>query len=143
MKKKRSANQLANDKRLGRMAKARAKAKRKKNPHKKKVAKRSALRVAQRKIQRSRNPKRKSSKKSHLWHSFVCKGKNIYYAYITDTRETRVGISKSRGQAVLFKTKQRAYDVAKLLAKHWPDHIAGVASDDMTSAQIAAGCRGK
>lgn len=62
-KKKRSAKQLANDKRLGRMAKKRAAAARKINPKRKKrrkVAKRkkNTLRARQTRIQRARNPKR-------------------------------------------------------------------------------------
>ncbi len=130
-KKKRSAKQLANDKRLGRMAKARAKAKR--GGARKKVVRR--------KVARKTNPKRTALKKSHLWIAFICSNKTVSFAYITDTVAARVGVTTNKASSVLFRTKKRAHDVAKLLAKHWPNHIAGVADADSTAAQIKAACK--
>ncbi len=138
-KKKRSAKQLANDKRLGRMAKARAK---KKRGGRRKVAKRK---VTKRRVVRRRNPKRTALKKSHLWVAFVCwPNRKVNFAYIADSgTKPRVGISPEKGKAVLFKTKTRAHNVAKLLAKTWGGATAGVANADATAAEIKAACKGK
>ncbi len=95
------------------------------------------------KLYRRKNPKRKTSAKSRLWIAFVCTGMKVYYAYITDTVKARVGISDKKNKSVLFRTKQRAHDVAKLLAKGWPNSQAGVAPDTATYAQILAACQGK
>lgn len=140
-KKKRSAKQLANDKRLGRMAKKRAAAKRspsmttKANPcGKKKVAKRSTLRKRQTAIQRATNPRRKSLKKSHLWLVFRCKGKQIHYLYVSN-RWTVLST-----QSILFRTQEQAKKGLNA-AYTGKQFDYGIASADMTSAQIRAGCR--
>lgn len=111
-KKKRSAKQLANDKRLGRMAKKRGK----KNP------------------------------KSKTYFAFVCwpeakKIDKVNYAYITDTRVARVGITGVKSAAAIFQTKARAKAVAQLLAEKWPGAQAGVAPSTATVAQIRASCK--
>lgn len=127
-KKKRSAKQLANDKRLGRMAKKRAAAARKKNP-KKKTAKRKAKRKA--------NPKKRT--KSHLWLIFRCRGKTVHY-FNGGWPISRVWGARDKGAR--YVTKGAAESHARRLAKKRGarQYQIGVASGDMTSVQIATQC---
>jgi len=149
-KKKRSAKQLANDKRLGRMAKARAKKKRGKNPRRKVSRRKVSKAIRAREVKRlnltaRQRRGRPALKKSHLWLAFVCwPNRKVNYAYIADSgTKPRVGISPEKGNAVLFKTKTRAHNVAKLLAKNWGGATTGVANADATAAEIKAACKGK
>lgn len=154
-KKKRSAKQLANDKRLGRMAKARAKKKRALvDPTKRKMTaaarrKRAAKPLRYNPHRKIRAPgakrritKRPSLKKSHLWFAFVCDngGKKVHYAYITDSRSANVGITPQRGAAAIFQTKTRATNVANILSRLWKTKQAGVAPIGTSAAKIKAAC---
>ena len=136
-KKKRSAKQLANDKRLGRMAKARAKAARKKNPHG------GTLRKRQTAIQRARNPKRTTRAKTHLWRVFKCKGNDVRYMGFMTSGKLRW--FTTRGDATLFQTRKQAKFAAEgvqhLQGKSVAGWNVGAADYDMTSAQIVAGCK--
>lgn len=139
VKKKRSAKQLANDKRLGRMAKARAK---KKRGGRRKVVKRKVVKrkVAKRRVVRNPQKARPGLKKSHLWYVFKCYGKHVRYLGLTTAGKSHWTI---RDAAVIWKTKSMATNVARSVAK-WPkmsQYDIGVASSDMTSTQIAASCR--
>lgn len=147
MKKKRSAKQLANDKRLGRMAKKRAKLRRKKTGRKRTVGrkkttrrKKNTLRARQTRIQRATNPKRKRSARSHLWLVFRCRGNSVHFCSIGSGKGKWVA---SKGDAILWKTKNAAAKSARYMAgkRGMSKYQVGVASDGMTSAQIAAGCR--
>ena len=153
MKKRRTSAQIAATKKLVAFNKKRRgkKVAKKKGRKKRRTAKQIAAtrklvalnKQRGQKTVRRKNPKRKTLKKSHLWVAFVCTGMKVYFAYITDTRKARVGISDKKANSVLFRTRQRAHDVAKLLAKGWPNSQAGVAPDTATSAQIVAACGGK
>lgn len=132
-KKARSAKQLANDKRLGRMAKARAKAKRG-GRRKKTVRKKNTHRKVTR---RRANPKRKVSARSHLWLIFRCRGNSVHYLGPTSLWHAK------RGVAVLFKTKAVAAKFARQVAKKRGNagYDVGVCSDAQTKSQIAAACK--
>ena len=131
-KKKRSAKQLANDKRLGRMAKARAKAKR--GGARKKTARKK---VAKRKV----NPKRTSLKKSHLWIGFKCKGNDVRFL---TARSGKFGWTLTKGDAILFNTKSHARDntmrAARAVSPSW---AVGIADRNETAATIRNDCAGK
>ena len=136
-KKKRSAKQLANDRRLGRMAKARAKAKR---GGRRKVAKRRnpCTTNPRRKI---RAPaKRTTRAKSHLWLVFKCKGQVVMYLAWAGAH---LGWVKPKGKAVLFQTKSAAAQQARMqakgrFAKSWQ---VGSTSSSTTSGEIRAACK--
>lgn len=130
-KKKRSAKQLANDKRLGAMAKARAKKRRKTTRVKTKRNPR---------VKTKRNPRKKSAK-SHLWLIFKCKGSVVSFLRLGNLP----GWTTDKGKAVLIKRKSDAANLARNLSKKrgMSTWYLGVAPDSMTSAQIAAKCRGK
>lgn len=139
LKKKRSAKQLANDKRLGRAAKKRAGAKklpRKKKTTSRKVAKRKGTRAV-----RKSNPKR--SAKSHLWIVFRCQGKSVKFLGYS------VGGSPSwvsdRGKALIMKSKDQAKRYAEGLAnmRGQDKYQLGAVSEDTTTAQIRAACNPK
>lgn len=144
-KKKRSAKQLANDRRLGRMAKARAKKKRggrrKKvarknpcgtNPHRR-AASKGRIQAAIAKAKRTR------SAKSHLWLIFACKGKIVQWMRLTTNAKYFFGGDK--GKAIRFSTKSEALKIAKGLkgTRGWQ---VGIISDDISATQIAAHCTG-
>jgi hypothetical protein len=135
-KKKRSAKQLANDKRLGRMAKARAKKKRGAGRKKYTRTKRATKKTR-------RNPRRKVargasvSKRSHLFLIFACKGKQIKFQGVT------VWTTK-KANAIYFKRKSEASKEAHYRAKQNLPTVRGwqigVAPDTLSSAQIVAQC---
>ena len=139
-KKKRSAKQLANDRRLGRMAKARAKKKRggqrkkvaRKNPHRR-AASKGRIQTAITKA------KRMHRAKSHLWLIFACKGKIVQWMQLTASAKYFFGSDK--GKAIRFPTKSEALKIAKGLkgTRGWQ---LGVISDDISATQIAAHCIG-
>lgn len=138
-KKPRTAKQRAATKKM--LAANRARLRKKTKTARRKTRGRKVRRKVRRNPQKAR-PGLKARKK--LYVAFVCwpKGK-VNYAYIADTRAARVGISSNKGQSVLFQTKTRAHNVAKLLAKIWPGARAGVANADATAAEIRAACLGK
>jgi len=128
----RSAKQLANDKRLGRMAKKRAAAKR-----------------TGRKATRKKNPKRATSgraasKKSHLWIVFRAKanGTGVGFLSIAITNG-KLNFVVPKGQAILFKEKKRAKGAASRGWKQSTGYVYGIADANTTSAQIGAKLRGK
>lgn len=132
-KKKRSAKQLANDRRLGRMAKARHAKKR----GKKKVTRKKTVR-------RKANPKRKVSAKSHLWVVFRCREKSVYF--LTTDSYGKLTWTGHKGKSVLWKERQKARSIAGKWAgkRHWDSWQIGAADASTTSAQISAECtRGK
>jgi len=137
-KKKRTAKQLANDRRLGRMAKARAKKKR----GKKKTKKRMSIAKRGKMLRRTFNPKRTALKKSHLWIVFKCRGKTVQYFTLSGTTFNWTG---SKAKAILLKTKEHATRIANKMAKKpgMRKYDIGVAPDNMTSAQIVSQCMGK
>lgn len=135
-KKKRSAKQLANDKRLGRMAKVRAKTRRKKTGRKRTVGRKKTTR--KKNVHATR--KRTASKKSHLWFAFVCDDKKVHYAYISDSRSANVGITPTRSAAAIFQTKARATNVANILSRLWKTKQAGVCNINTSAAKIKAAC---
>ena len=130
-KKRRSAKQLANDRRLGRMAKARAKKKRggrrkiskRKNPHKKRA-------------------KRKSVKRSSLWMVFKCKARSVYFLVL---RGGKPGWSLTKGESIKFSTKESAKKAGRYMAKKrgMASWSVGAAPAEMTVPQIANRCEGK
>ena len=128
-KKKRSAKQLANDRRLGRMAKARAKAKRG-----------GRRKVTRKKTTRS-NPhkKRTASKKSHLWNIFKCYGKSVRFLGLTTAGKLQWTI---RDAAMIWKSKDHAAKIAKKVStkRGMANYHIGVSSRETTSAQIASQC---
>lgn len=132
-KKKRSAKQLANDRRLGRMAKARAKKKRPSKRRKK---------VAKRKNPHKKTAQRKSVAKPHLWLVFKCKGRSVYFLVL---RSGKPGWSLTKGEAILFRSKESGKKTGRVVAKKrgmvgWN---VGVAPYEMTAPQIANRCEGK
>lgn len=142
-KKKRSAAQLRNDRRLGRMAKARAKAKRggrrkaakRKNPHRKVAGKRRIKRVIKK--------AKAISAKSHLqkeWNIFKCYGKQVRYLGLTTAGKLQWTI---RDAAIIWKSKDRALKVAKKIAKRRDllNYQVGVANRETSVAQVAAQCK--
>ncbi len=137
-KKKRSAKQLANDRRLGRMAKARAKAKRggRRKVTRKKTARRK---VAKRKTTRRANPKRTTRAKSHLWLVFRAYGKNINF-YNGGFPISNQWVSK--GKAALYQTKEQARAVASKLRVS-PRIKVGFASSQSTVGDIRRALEGK
>ncbi len=139
-KKTRTAKQRAATRKMLAANKAR-RGKKTKTARRKTRGRKTATRKTRRNPQKAR-PGLKAKKK--LYVAFICwpKGK-VNYAYIADTRAARVGISGSKSQSVLFQTKARAHNVAKLLAKTWPGARAGVANADATTAEIRAACLGK
>lgn len=140
-KKKRSAKQLANDRRLGRMAKARAKKKR--GGRRKKNVARRPKRIATTKqraasMRRAKRPLK--SAKSHLWLIFACKGNRIkFQSVITWTTK--------KANAIYFKLKSEASKEAHYRAKQNLPSVRGwqigVAPDSMSAASIKAKCQGK
>ena len=136
-KKKRSAKQLANDKRLGRMAKARAKAKR---GGRRKVTRKK---TARKKVAR-RNPhkKRTASKKSHLWIVFGCTSKRkLYYLTVGGVSKPQVQVTGTKSDAILFKTKSQASHMVHVTQKIWAnDLIFGICNENATPAEIKKAC---
>lgn len=130
-KKKRSAKQLANDRRLGRMAKARAKAKR---GGKRKVRKR--------KNPRKKTAKRKIVKRSNLWMVFKCKARSVYFLVL---RGGKPGWSLTKGESIKFSTKASARRAGAYMAKKrgMAGWSVGAAPAEMTAPQIANRCEGK
>ena len=157
-KKKRSAKQLANDKRLGRMAKARAKKKRggrsassgrsrvtrkkvrRKNTHRRVASKGQIRRVIKKAKRRTKRP---SLKKSHLWRVFRCRGKSVFWIYMDSTGKWNW--TSDAGKSILFATKGGASNVAKGIAKkpRYAKYDVGVVDRGTTAVQIAQFCRGK
>lgn len=116
-KKKRSAAQLRNDRRLGRMAKARAKAKRggrrkkvarKKNVHYRAASKQRIKRVI-------KKAKRKVSAKSHLWQValFAYTANQLYF--YGGIRNAHFAYTIDRDKALFFKTKAAAQQATKTI----------------------------
>lgn len=148
MKKKRSAKQLASDKRLGRMAKARAKLTArdlsKAKWGKKKTAKRkkNTLRARQTAIQRATNPKRKTTRRSPYWVVFRCKkasyGTGVSVAWLGsgNTGTPKFGAMSRR---FLFQNASAATDMAKKYAT--AGFHVGVAGKTTTGAMIMKYCR--
>jgi hypothetical protein len=130
-KKKRSAKQLANDKRLGRMAKARAK---KKRGGRRKVAKRK---VTKRRVVRKRNPKRTTRTKSRLQIVFKCKGNAIYFLTL---RAAKIGWTKTKGDAIFFNTKAQARHTAQnvTVPRDWS---LAIAPSHLPAAGLVADCK--
>ena len=139
-KKKRSAKQLANDRRLGRMAKARAKKKRggrrkktvrKKNTHRKVARKRN--------VHATRRKRSKVSARSHLWNIFKCYGKSVRFLGLTTAGKLQWTI---RDAAVIWKSKERAAKIAKKVStkRGMANYHIGVSSREMSASQIAASC---
>lgn len=128
-KKKRSAKQLANDKRLGRMAKKRAAARRK-NPGKKKAKKKAA--------KRRRNPAAKQ--KDHLWLVFKCRGKAVWF--VRGDGNSKLGWTQDKGRAVLFQTIADAKIIGNRVARsrNMAAWNIGIAPANKTKAQIASTC---
>lgn len=93
-KKKRSAKQLANDKRLGAMAKKRAKKKR-----------------AKKTTARKRNPKGAAFS---TFRVFRCKGFDIWFYTL---RAGKPGWTLTRNDGILFYTKSQAAETARYAAK--------------------------
>lgn len=113
-KKKRSAKQLANDRRLGRMAKKRGK----------------------KKVTRRKNSKRTALKKSHLWLIWRSDGKTVGYL-------GAVGKFTAKGNAVRFTTKQIATKTLYRAIDNETDtargtNAYGIADDLSTPAKIRA-----
>lgn len=150
--KKRSAKQLANDKRLGRMAKKRAADARRANPkRKRKVAKRkkrakrrnpSTLRARQTAVQRATNPKRKKSTSSGFYVVFRCK-KSSYGTGVSVTwlGPGKTGVPKfgSMSRRFLFQNASAATDMAKKYSS--TGFHVGVATRTTTGAMIMKYCR--
>ena len=138
-KKKRSPKQLANDKRLGRMAKKRAAAKRVGKTIKKRVAKKVRRKLAK-KTARRKNPARKTSAKSHLWRVFRCRGKFVMWLLMDSTGKWNW--TSDAGRSILFPVKQSASNVAGGLSKKrgYAGYNLGVASRETTAAQIVREC---
>lgn len=113
-KKKRSAKQLANDRRLGRMAK-----------------KRAGKKKAKKKTTRKRNPKRTSLKKDHLWMIAIWNGKQLAFLHATSQ-----WTNKAKGAR--FTTKQFAADAANLMRVSPRDSVA-VVPDNLSNATIVKG----
>lgn len=148
-KKKRSAKQLANDKRLGRMAKARAKTKRGGARKKKSKINCGACTVAIgahtygkgcRKKKATRNPKRKVSARSHLWNIFKCRGQSVMF--LTYNVGGNPTWSKHRGKAIAFKSSDMAHRYAAGIAnmRGYSKYQLGAVSQTNTAAQIRASC---
>jgi hypothetical protein len=131
-KKKRSAKQLANDKRLGRMAKARAKKKR--GGRRKKVAKRK---VTKRRVVRRKNPKRTTRTKSRFQIVFKCKGKAIYFLTL---RAAKLGWTLTKGDAIFFSTKAQARHTAQnvTVPRDWS---LAIAPSHLPAAGLVADCK--
>lgn len=151
-KKKRSAKQLANDRRLGRMAKARAKAKRggRSRVTRKKVAKRKTRKNPVRKIRapgakrhiRAPAAKRKASAKSPLYIIFKCKGSSVAFLGYGDGKPAW---HTDKGKAILFKKKRTAANTARNVSKKvgMSQYHVGVGSAGITAAHIKSFCGGK
>lgn len=147
-KKKRSAKQLANDKRLGRMAKARAKKKGKKKKGKKKI--KGHMRRA---IGGRRNPVRikttarkralKKASQKQWFFIFRCYGNSVHFLGVGLAVE--YVWKHSRDHAIAFTTKKNAARVAKGLSKKRVNfkYSVGVMNTTTTTAQIKAFCKGK
>lgn len=124
-KKKRSAKQKANDKRLGRMAKARAKAARKKT--KRKTTKRKY------------NPRKKVAK-SHLQLVFRCRGSSVMW--LTMDTKGKWNWTSDKGKAIRFKTQSQAGSVAKGIARKsgYAKYQLGACNAMTSAAKIKASC---
>lgn len=140
-KKKRSAKQLANDKRLGRLAKKRAAAKRKANPKKKKVVRKKARRkVAKKKaVRRKRNPQQTRKMRDYI--VFKCKGMAVWF--LTTNAKGLWVFTSDKGKAVRWHKKGDAESMAKVAARKrgMASWAVGVCPDDTTVAAIRATCK--
>lgn len=138
-KKKRSAKQLANDKRLGRMAKARAKKKR-------------AKKKTRRKIKRKRNvvrkgfPKKVSKRrtkvaKTHLQLIFRCRGNSVMW--LTMDTKGKWNWTSDKGKAIRIKAIKQAAGIARGIARKpgYAKYHLGVVNTEAMASQIAAHCR--
>lgn len=130
-KKRRSAAQLRSDRRLGRLAKARAKTKRR----------------GRRKVSKRKNPHKKikalkTPAKSHLFLVFKCKGRSVYFLVL---RGGKPGWSLTKGEAILFRTKQAGKTAGRQVAakRGMAGWSVGIAPYEMTAPQIANRCGGK
>jgi hypothetical protein len=135
VRKKRTAKQLANDKRLGRMAKA----KRRANPKRA----RGKLLDSFSAISPS-NPKRTALKKSHLWIVFGCDTKDftVYYLTVGGINSPQVQVTDTKSDSVLFATKSQASYMANITQKIWPSGLVfGVTSANTSKAEIKAYCK--
>ena len=147
-KKKRSAKQLANDRRLGRMAKARAKKKRGKNPRRKVSRRKVSKAIRQREVQRLKLTARQrrarpALKKSHLWRVFRCRGKSVMWLKMDASG--KYNWTSKKGDSILFGLKGAARRVAQGIASKpgYASYDVGAVDRDTTAAQIATFCRGK
>ena len=153
-KKKRSAKQLANDKRLGAMAKARhAKKRGKKKASKKKrkvrsrVAKSTTARTTRRRINpatfRKSKQATKRTPKLVIYNVFKCYGKSVRFLGLTTAGKLHWTI---RDAAMSWKKQKSARSIALKVASQrgMSKYNIGVASYVRSTAQIAAHCkRGK
>lgn len=143
-KKKRSAKQLANDRRLGRMAKARAKAKRggrrkktvrKKNTHRKIARKKNVHATRRKKVRRT---------SAGRWYQiFKCKGSSVHFLALTTLGKLRWTLT--RGDTIRWSSKSEATKIAKRLARGrtLSGFHVGVAASSDSASTIAAFCGGK
>lgn len=139
-KKKRSAKQLANDKRLGRMAKARAKAKR---GGRSRVTKK----VAKKKARKKKNPSYRKSKQATasrpklvVFNIFKCYGKSVRFLGLTTSGKLHWTI---RDAALMWKTQKKAASIARKVStkRGMSQYHVGVTSNDISATQIAAQCK--
>jgi hypothetical protein len=142
-KKKRSAKQLANDRRLGRMAKARAKKKRggrrKKNTHKKTWRRSTPKKVARRRA----NPKAKRKTTAGRWYQiFKCKGASVHFLALTTAGKIRWTLT--RGDTVRWSSKSEATKIARRIAKSrkLSGFYIGVAGSNTSASAIVTECKG-
>jgi hypothetical protein len=142
-KKKRSKKQLANDKRLGRMAKARAKKKYGgKVAKRKRAAGRKKYTRTKRVAKTRRNPKRKTPIFAHrMWNIFKCRGNSVHFLALNT--EGKIRWTLTRGDTVTWKMKSIAEKVAKKLAgnRKYSNFQIGLANQNQSVPQIAAACK--
>ena len=153
-KKKRSAKQLANDKRLGRMAKARAKAKRggrrkitkKKTTRKKKTTGYGRLKRSAKPLKYNPKPTFRKSKgsgvypKLRVFNIFKCYGKSVRFLGLTTAGKLQWTI---RDASISWRSQKKAAGVARKLAKKsgMAKYDVGVAASGTSSSKIAAHCK--
>lgn len=140
-KKKRSAAQLRNDRRLGRMAKARAKAKR--GGRRKATKRRNPCTTNPRRKIRAPGTKRKISAKSNLWMIFKVSRAGVLY--LSTPMPNRARWRPSRTDAVLMqnKTGAKAIATAAVKAMPAPAKCVGVTQYSTPESVIRARCQGK
>lgn len=148
-KKPRSAKQLANDKRLGELARARH-AEQAEIKHGQRVIdkvfdpliEKVRKKAARKKTARKKNPTRKTSlKKDHLWLVFKMTANTRRVLFLGPPTVTQSLWRPSKTQAVLFTTKE----AAKNAAQNAPGAggLVGIAPRSYTELQIRNECVGK